>query len=309
MQVILHAGAQCTDGDRLARTLKRNAPALRSAGVAVPRPSAYRTLLGGAMNALTGARPAPDAREIFLQEILREDGEPGEATGKANGRATGRAPLRRLVLSSENFFTVPKRALRDGTIYPRAGERVRNLQKLFGDCEIALFIGLRNPATWLPAMLEATPHAALDDLLDGSDPRHLRWYELLHRLRDEAPGVAITAWCNEDTPLLWGEIVRAMLGLPAEAQAAGDFDMLSEIMSEEGMRRFRGYLRLHPDLTQVQKRRVMTAFLETFALADRLEQEIDLPGWSAGYVDALARAYEDDVRQIAGLDGVTLLAP
>lgn len=49
MRIILHAGAQCTDDERLLKTLLRNKDTLAQAGVAVPHPKSYRNLLRKAL--------------------------------------------------------------------------------------------------------------------------------------------------------------------------------------------------------------------------------------------------------------------
>ena len=80
-------------------------------------------------------------------------------------------------------------------------------------------------------------------------------------------------------------------------------------MSPEGLARFDAYLASHPGLTEVQKRRVIAAFLDKFALEDELEEELDLPGWTEDLVEALTEAYDEDVFQIERIPGVTLVTP
>ncbi|WP_438955642.1 hypothetical protein [Cognatiyoonia sp.] len=48
----------------------------------------------------------------------------------------------------------------------------------------------------------------------------------------------ITMWCNEDTPLIWSEIVRALAGIERAQRITGGFDLLATIMVPEGMKRF-----------------------------------------------------------------------
>lgn len=293
MEVILHAGAHRTDEDKLLRTLLKNVPDVREDGVAAPKPSSYRKLLSATMNALSNAPPAPDASEIFVEAIMGQDVDPVE----------------RLILSSENFFTVPKMALGDGRIYPRAGDKLRNFFRLFRGDEIELQIALRNPATWLPSVYAATPHEDFLSFLNGCEAQYLRWSELIHRLRLEVPEVPITVWCNEDTPLIWAEIVRECLGLDPGTKIRGAFDLLTDIMSKEGMQRFRAYLHKNPNMTEVQKRRVMVAFLDKFAIEDEVEEELDLPGWTEEFVEALTEFYDEDVYAISRIPGVHLIQP
>ncbi|MDO6732888.1 hypothetical protein Q4577_23010 [Marinovum sp. 2_MG-2023] len=293
MQVILHAGAHATDEDKLLRCLLRNADALRDRGVAVPGPSRYRQILSGALGALTKADPAPDARDIMLDTILDEDAENFD----------------RLILSQDHLFCVPKIAIGAGLLYPKAHERLINAQRLFKDDTLELFIGLRNPATWLPAVFETTPHQDFQSFLNGADPAYLRWSELFERLQEHLPDLKITAWCNEDSPLIWGEIVRALAGLPSGAKINGAFDLLSRIMSPEGMQRFRGFLRDHPGIPEVQKRKAMLAFLDKYALEDEVDEEVDIAGWSDDYIDLLTDMYDADVERIVNMPNVTFIAP
>lgn len=293
MQVILHTGAHCTDEGRLIKCLLRNKNDFRDKGVAVPGPGRYQSLLSSAVNALNKAAPAPDAREVLLDGILDDDPE----------------MVDRLILSHENMFSVPKIMLAGGRYYRKAEERLFNFSRLFNGDEIELHMGLRNPATFLPAAFKATPHPSFDEFLHGVDPMHLRWSDLMQRIRTEVPEMQITVWCNEDTPLIWAQIIREMAALDPNRKIIGGFDLLTEIMSREGMKRFRTYLKEHPGINEIQKRRVMVAFLDKFAIEDQIEEELDLPGWTEAHVDMLTELYEEDIYQIGRMPGVTVLSP
>lgn len=293
MHVILHAGVHATDDDRFLKCMLRNVEALRKRGVSVPGPSRYRNLLREAIHRLGEGNMAADARETLIESIVQEDPE----------------TIDRLVLSNENFFSVPKIAISNGYIYPMASGRLEKLSQLFDGDEIELFIGIRNPATWLPELFKRSPHPNFDLMLGGSGPFDLRWSEFVARLRREAPQVAITVWCNEDTPLIWGQIIREAGGIDMTQKIVGAFDILSEIMSKEGMQRFRAYLAEHPVMTEIQKRRVMAAFLDKFALDDEIEESIDIPGWTDELIDTLTDIYDEDVYAIGRMPGVNLITP
>lgn len=293
MQVILHAGVHQTDEDRVIKCLLRNAEDWRHEGVAIPGPSRYRRFLADAIHKLGDAAPAADTRDVVLEAMVEQD--PAE--------------VKRLILSNDNFFSVPKLIFQGGTAYRRAEARLATLRRIFDGDEVSLFLGLRDPATFLPAVHAATPQEDFLDLLDGVDPMHLRWSDLIRRLRADAPDMPITVWCNEDTPLIWGEVIRRMAGIPLGRKITGAFDIFSSIMSPEGMRRFRAFLKENPTINEAQKRRVMMAFLDKYALDEAIEEELDLPGWDEAYVDMLTEVYEDDIGQIAEIEGVTLVTP
>jgi len=293
MHIVLHAGAHCTDDDKLLKTLFKNQAAFAERGIALPRPRHYRQLLTQTIKALSKRGASPDSRMAFLDGILDTDPE----------------EVDRVIMNSENFFCVPKIAINKGRMYPKAGPRVAHLNNLFSEDDVEIFLGIRNPATHLPAMFAATPHTDFMEFMDGSDPRDVRWSDVIEDIRNEAPGARLTVWCNEDTPLIWGELVREMAGLAPGEAFIGAFDLLGEIMSPEGMKRFQSYLQTHPDMTEMQTRRVISAFLDKFALDDMVEEELDLPGWTDPLIDVLTDQYEEDVYDISRMQGVNLIAP
>ena len=80
-------------------------------------------------------------------------------------------------------------------------------------------------------------------------------------------------------------------------------------MSRDGMTRFRAYLETRPDLTEVQVRRIMVAFLERYADPAKIEDELDVPGWTGALVDDLTEGYEEDIFRLGRLPGVTVIGP
>lgn len=291
MQVVLHAGAHNTDDDRLIKCLLRNRDDFRQRGIAVPGPSRYRRLIRDTLNAMSGGTLAPDARMVLLDAILEEDHP------------------ERLLLSNENFFSVPKLAVSKGVFYPRAELKLAQLSQIFDGDEVELFLAIRNPASFLPAVHANSPEMSFDDFMAGADPRSLHWSELVRRIRDHVPGLQITVWCNEDTPLIWAQIIRDMAALEHNQKITGGFDLLSEIMTPAGMKRFRAYLKAYPNMNEIQKRRVIAAFLDKFAIEDVIEEELDLPGWTDDLVTELSDIYDDDVFEIGRIQGVTTIAP
>ena len=293
MQIVLHTGAHNTDDGRLMRCLLRNRGDFQKRGVAVPAPGSYRTLIRDALHAMTKDNPNPsmDAREILLDEML--DDEQAD----------------RILLSNNSFFGVPKTAIKKGMFYPYAEMKLAKFTKLFPGDQIELFIGIRDPASFLPVMFSDSPETDFEAFMEGADPRNMRWSNLISRIRNAVPDISITVWCNEDTPMIWAQLIREMAGLEHNEKIIGGFDLLSDIMTREGMKRFRAYLKSHPTMSEVHKRRVISAFLDKFAIEDEIEDELDLPGWTNDFVDELSDIYDEDVFQIARIPGVQMIAP
>lgn len=291
MQIVFHAGAHNTDDDRIIKCLLKNRSDFSALGVNVPPPGRYRKLMHQTLLAMSEAPPSPQARDILIETILEEE------------------PCARMVLSNENFFCVPNMALRGGQFYDKGHERVKALSELFAGDEIEIFLAICNPATYLPAQFKRTKFEDFSDMTFGADPRDLRWSDLVYRLRENNPDIALTVWCNEDTPLTWAQVIRELAALNPNTKIKGGFDLISDIMTPEGMKRFRAYLAEHPDMTEMQKRRVIAAFLDKYARDDMIEEELDLPGWTEALVDELSEIYDEDVFEISRIPGVNFIAP
>tara|TARA_R110002124_G_scaffold233481_5_gene398880 strand:+ start:134 stop:1009 length:876 start_codon:yes stop_codon:yes gene_type:complete len=291
MQLVLHTGVHYTEQDRLIKSLLRNAEQLHARGVAVPEPGSYRKLVRDTLNAMNRKPAGSEAREVLLDVILDD------------------APADRVILSDPNFFRTAGTAVRHGVLYPDAPVRIRHMVQLFPDDDLEMFIAIRNPAGLLP-ILRAVALDQSDAAFWGErHPQDVRWSECLSAIRQAAPEIPITVWCNEDMPLIWSQIMREMAGLAPDAKVAGGFDLLATIMSKEGMQRFRSYLDSHPEMSELQKRRVISAFLDKFALADEIEEELDMPGWTDALVEELSDLYDADMDAIQQIPGITMVTP
>lgn len=290
MQVVLHAGAHVTDEDRLIACLLANAEPLREAGTLVPKPDDYRNLLRDTVNVAAADGVSAQARDALQQALLPSAGAD------------------RLILSNESFFGTHKMAVKR-MFYPAACARLEAFRQFFPNDRIELFLAIRNPATFMPALLAKTNFNGIEDIFRGYDPFTFRWSELFERIRAQLPDIAMTVWCNEDTPLIWAQILREMAGLDPIAELKGEYALLEEIMTETGMKRFRTFLDSHPGMTEIQKRRVISAFLDKFAREDAIEEEYEIAGWTEDMMNQLTDVYEEDILAIPRVPGVTLISP
>ncbi len=291
MEIAIHLGAHCTDDEALVRCLLKNRGPLSQHGISVPGPARYRTLLRDAAAQLGGAVASADSAQLLLDEIVEDEG------------------ARRAVLSYDSFMAFPRWALGRGQLYPAAADRVGALAALFPGHPVSLFLAIRNPATFLPALFERQKVKSVEEFFDGTDPMDLRWSDLVARLREGVPAAPLTVWCDEDTPLIWPEVLQAVSGHP-EGLMLDDADVIvATIMAPDGFERMQAYLASHPPQTPVQRRRIVSAFLDKFALPDRIEMELDVPGWTDATVAAMTAAYDADCVRIARMPGVRFLVP
>lgn len=290
MRIVYHLGAHFTDEERLVKCLLKNRALLAQHGIVVPGPKRYRSLLRDAAVQLKGAAASRDTQALLLDQIMEED------------------VAERLILSWDSFLSLPQWVLK-GTLYPAAGERVRAFSQIFPEIEAEFHLAIRNPATFLPPLFEKQRTADYDEFLAGADPFDLRWSDVVERILAANPGAPLTIWCDEDTPLIWPEVLRAVAGLGEDCTLVGEEDLLASLMSTEGYGRMRSYLDSHAPGTILQRRKIVSAFLDKFALQDRIEMEVEMPSWTADVVEELTEIYEQDVARIASMSNVTFIAP
>lgn len=291
MQVILHIGAHSTDEDLLIKTLLKNQDALAKRGTAVPAPGTYRKLLREALLAMANGQPRPGAREMFLNQILDDP------------------DADRLILSNENFVSLPHRIFDGGVFYRLAAKRLTAMAELMRGDELEVYLAIRNPATFLSAAFSKVEGRSFSEFMDGADPKDLRWSDVVHRIRDAVPSIPLTVWCNEDTPLIWTQLVRDIAALEHQTQLKGGYDLLRSIMTQEGMARFKSYVSQSHPQNEVHLRRVIAAFLDKYADEDAIEEELTAPGLTDEDVVSMTEAYEEDLYEIERIPGVTFLAP
>ncbi|WP_430449041.1 hypothetical protein [Rhodophyticola sp.] len=291
MQVVYHLGAPCTDEDQLIQSLLKNRVELARSGIVVPPPGRYRAVIRDASRALKGAPASKDVQDALLDAITESD------------------RCDRLVLSDPRFICINRLVVQGAQIWPMIERETTKLRNLFPDAQVEFFIAMRDPATLIPAMFNASRFNDFDEFTEGVQPRGVAWSEMLQRLNRAHPDCPITVWNNEDTPLIWGEILREMAGLGPGEVLDGVDDLLEKIMEPAGFKRMQAYLAQHPPQTEMQKRRIAAAFLDKFVLEEALEEELDAPGWTEGLIEEITAHYEADMDHIAAMPNLTYITP
>lgn len=289
MQVVIHIGAHSTDEGRILRSLLKSRASLAEKGVAVPPPGRYRPLLRDTLAALRGA-PASEEVQEQLIEALTDDERP-----------------RRVVLSNEFLLGVAQRLVTDQGLLAGSGRRLAALANLFPQSEVSFCLALRNPATLIPAMLGRTQGLTYRALMAETRPEALRWPPVLREMRDAVPECEITVWQNEDTPLIWPELLRTLADVAEDVPLEGDEDLIATLLPEDALLRLRAHLAAHPPGSVDQRRRAVSAFLERFALPGAVEETVDLPGWDDDLVERITAQYEADWDRVRDMPGLRRL--
>ncbi|MGB7261361.1 MAG: hypothetical protein WBC68_04775 [Albidovulum sp.] len=291
MQIVYHMGAHCTDEDRLIRALLKNRGPLEAAGIAIPAPRKYRQLLPRVAKSLSGGPAGSDTQSVILDAVMEADA------------------AERLIFSHDGLICFPSNVITDLGFYATAPKRIAAYANLFPNSHCEFHLALRNPATLIPDLIRRANDGSYASVVGETSPLELRWAHVIRRVLAALPDIDLTVWCNEDTPLIWPELLRNLAGVDAETALEGDFDLLSMIMTDDGLTRLKSYLDSHAPETVEERRKIVTAFLDKFAVPAEMEVEIDLPGWSDQMVADITALYDSDCAEIARMPGVTFIAP
>lgn len=291
MEIAFHLGVHQTDEDRLVRCLMRNRATLAAQGIAVPGPGQYRQQLRKLAHEMRDQPTNAGTQEALLDGILDEDA------------------VRRVVFSWDGFLSLPQWVVTNGRLYQAAGERVALLRRLFPVADVSVHLAIRNPASFLPALAKTDPSGGIAREVLACDPASLRWSTMLSRILQAAPDVPVTVWCDEDTPLLWAEVLRAVSGHADQTVLDGWLAWYWDLVTPKGHEAMRRWFAANPPENDLHRRKMMSALLARFARPEVLEVEAPLPGWSEATVEALSASYDEDLDLIAAMPGVTLLEP
>ncbi|MCT8330721.1 hypothetical protein [Albidovulum sediminis] len=290
MRVIYHIGAHCTDEGRILKTLLKNRGLLVERGVAVPSPAQFRPVLRRAMQSLSGGMLGQDAGQMIIEDLL--DGTPAE----------------RLIFSHDFLMSIPMHAIGEDGLYANAARNVAALSRIFAEGRCEFHIGLRNPATLVPALVGLQRGQTYKDVIGAAHPLEMRWQTVIERIVDRVPDARLVLWCDEDLAFVWPEVLRRMAGLDRATPIEGEDDFLSTLLTAEGLAALRARLASAP--ADVETRRALTEK----ALASHLregasDEAVEVPGWTQQLVDQMTADYEGDVAAIAGLPQVEFLWP
>ncbi|WP_171125501.1 MULTISPECIES: hypothetical protein [unclassified Ruegeria] len=291
MQVAIHAGAAFTGEGRLLKALRAHKSVLTEHGVAAFGPRQYKQAFKP-----TFATSEPQ----FLTP---------EETSQVRAGLTSDPSIRRAVFQSNALIADSKAAIQDGQFYPRAGKLMSVLDQALEDIRIDFFFGLRNPGTFIPKLLMSLPDEDRENIIRNTDLSCLNWIGMVDDIRDMAPGVNITLWSNEESPLIWGDILRKMCGLPEDVTLEKEYNFLLSLLDEAGKEKANALLNARPDGEQTGIRYALADILEDHAQPELVEEELELPGWSTDIVDAFSELYEQDLERLESMPEVQLLRP
>ncbi len=291
MQMVIQAGAHFTDHDELLGLLQANAQIVGENHVAFWGLRPFRKIFRPALKP-SADRPSRQDTLARFQKLFPK------------GQQVDRA-----ILSSALYLGERASIIMDGQFYANAGQRMAYLDQLFNDSTVELFVGLRNPGSFIPKVLMLLSAPERAHILSTTDLSCLSWLAMIEDIRDLAPDVKITLWSNEDSPLIFGDIARAMVGLPEDAPLAQEYALLSSLVTEVGKKEILSLLEQQAAPNDPMLRGRLAQVFQQQALTEAIEEEVELPGWNEDIVAAFTELYEQDLARLQTMPDIRFLKP
>ena len=289
--VALHIGAHKTATTHLQRSLNKARASLAAYGASFYGPEQLRgprqTLIDRFGLDVDGARAQ---NKSSLTRAEQMDAMLGDA--------------RRLILSDENFIGTlqTKAGVMPVPLYPRAPERVAALAHATGLPQIDIFLGVRDPASFLTSaysqLLMAGDGLAFDHYLTKNPIVNVYWPGLVARLVALPCVGRVVVWRQEDYTTVFPQICAELIGtpMPIRPLAGVAHRGLSAQAVEAALETF----------ARTGARGAGKTARETFPINQIYPQ---FAPFDAGTLAASTTEYAAQLSDIAALDGVTLLRP
>lgn len=289
LKIVFHLGAHSSDDGRLFRSVLRSREGFER--VHVPASRKFRQLLRETLNILNGAAATLEVEKIVLDAIL--DGVSAD----------------RVILFNENLLCIPQRVVQGDALYAMAPRRFRAITGLFPSHDVSFHMALCNPAVLIATLMARATQADQQPAVEAGQALRLSWLETVSHVVQANPGIRLTLWCHEDTPLIWPEVLHAITGVPEDKELAGNWDLLHTLMDKSGFESLMAKMKAIPRLALPARREAISSHLEAYGSAEAMEVEIPLPGYTNDIVEAITERYIADCEAIAKIPGVTFITP
>ncbi|MEO0380772.1 MAG: hypothetical protein AAF252_10930 [Pseudomonadota bacterium] len=257
-------------------------------GVLVPRPKRYRNQLAYHVANTPNAPVAP----ADLAEMLGLE----EAKGQGDLNC---------VLRIVKLMEPPPSFCPAGDWFYDIGPRAQAYCTALAPAPVTFMISLCNPAHLLSGAMASGAYPGID--IVTPDPFDLHWSRVLRMVRRSCPDVPIIAWSAEEAPMIWDKVIAAAAGREASFSDQAKMLPAHDLMNEEGSARLADYLEGHAGMPDALRAQVISIFVKRFRREDAVDPATVLPGWDAAMQTRMDRHFAADLREVAGIEGVTLI--
>lgn len=273
--------------------LKKNKRLLKSNGIHVLDGDAARRAVSAAVTAFNNHKPIEQVKSDLLAAI--------EADNPKH---------KSVVVICDGMSGQVQRPMAGNTFYPAAARRTEILTKILSPYNLKFFLGLRNPATFIPsawgtALMNGSV-IKFEDFIEPASIRDLRWAYTLERILPEAPKGSLHVWRIEDYADIWRDLIGAMTGLKITDDLTQNTKPLNTGLSFEGSMELYNILSSSPDIDDEERQQVAKDLLKSHPSSDAHSDHLL---WGTELVEDLTYRYNDDWYYIERMEDVVAISP
>lgn len=268
--------------------LQKNKRLLKSKGIHVLDGDAARRAVSAAVTAFNNHKPIEQVKADLLTAIEADN-------PKHNS----------VVVISDGMSGQIQRPMAGNTFYPAAARRTEILTKILSPYKLKFFLGLRNPATFIPsAWGTALMNGSLirfEDFIEPANIRDLRWAYTLERILPEAPKGSLHVWRIEDYPDIWRDLIGAMTGLSETDKLTQNPKPINSGLSFEGAMQLYEFLAGSGEVAEEERNEVVKELLKSHPSS---AEPTDHMLWGTELIEDLTYRYDDDWYYIERMEDV-----
>lgn len=290
MDFRLHIGAHRTATQHLRSVLLGNRDLLENQGICLLEPKfAERTFAAAGKQMKAGE--SVSAINAQLLSSLTQDRD-----------------YRTMLMIDPNISGTLMRPFGKEYFYPRIATTIARIVAALDRVPLRLFVGLRNPATFVPSCYSAgirnKPDLSFGKFVSEANLQGLRWSDFLHRAQMKKSDLGITVWRVEDYPYIWRDVAQAFTGIENREALVGNNEPVNTGLSLRGAILMHQFLQENPGKTRANFERVNTAFDQKFPSTHGHNDDLH---WPEELTQAMTNNYEDDWYYIERMDNVETL--
>lgn len=273
--------------------LQKNSRLLRKNKIHVVDANDARRAVSAAVTGFNNHKPVDAVREALLDGLGASDGK-----------------YKSVIVISDGMSGQVQRPMAKDTFYPSAQRRCEILGKILFPLKPRYFLGIRNPATFIPsaygAALQNGAVLRLQDFIEPASVRDLNWSNTVERIIPEIADKALYLWRVEDYEYIWRDLIVAMTGLTTPDKLAANPKPLNVGLSLEGAEKLYKFLYVNPNPDADE----LGAFVKKLAKEHPSSDPppVDHEIWSPELISDLTYRYEDDWYYIERLEEVTAIS-
>lgn len=293
MDFRLHIGVHRTATQHLRRVLLTNRDLLEDQGICLPEPEFAERAFATALKQMKANEPLASVNAQLLSSLTQDK------------------EYRRIVMIDPNISGTLLRPFGKEYFYPRIATTISRIVTALDGLPIRLFVGLRNPATFIPscycASLRHKPEVPFGKFVSEANLQGLRWSDFLHRAQLKKADLGLTVWRAEDYPRIWRDVAQAFTGIENREVLQGSSKPINPGLSLRGSILMHQFLQEKSANNRAGFEKISAAFAQKFPSSLGHTDEIH---WPEELTQSMTENYEDDWYYIERMDNVeTLVAP